>query len=94
MRTIDSDLYLHRATLRRETVPSFEVYPFHLPVIRQFEALEFTEPVTFFVGENGSGNRRCSKRLPLRGASMRRAAGRTSISFRDARTRSSGNTCG
>jgi predicted ATPase len=32
-----------------------DAYPFHVPVIRALERLEFTTPVTFFVGENGSG---------------------------------------
>jgi predicted ATPase len=30
-------------------------YPFSLPAIRGLRTLEFTSPVTFFVGENGSG---------------------------------------
>jgi len=30
-------------------------YPFSLPVIQAFKSLEFTLPVSFFVGENGSG---------------------------------------
>jgi len=41
--------------LKKETVPSFDEYPFALPVIRALNSLEFTRPVTFFVGENGSG---------------------------------------
>lgn len=30
-------------------------YPFSLPLVRQLRALRFEAPVTFFVGENGSG---------------------------------------
>lgn len=30
-------------------------YPFTLPVVQAWEPLEFSSPVTFFVGENGSG---------------------------------------
>jgi predicted ATPase len=30
-------------------------YPFSVPAVRATETLEFTAPVTFFVGENGSG---------------------------------------
>jgi predicted ATPase len=55
MRTIDSRLYLHRITLRRETVPSFDEYPYSLPAVQPLDTVEFTEPVTFLVGENGSG---------------------------------------
>lgn len=55
MRTIDSNLFLHRVALRRDSVESFEKYPFSLPVVRKLNTLEFTQPVTFIVGENGSG---------------------------------------
>jgi predicted ATPase len=48
-------LFIRSVTLRREAVPSFEEYPFNLPVIRQLDELEFDSPVTFLVGENGSG---------------------------------------
>ena len=30
-------------------------FPFNLPLIKNFDQIEFTSPVTFFVGENGSG---------------------------------------
>jgi predicted ATPase len=30
-------------------------YPFAVPALRELDRLEFTTPVTFFVGENGSG---------------------------------------
>jgi predicted ATPase len=30
-------------------------FPFSVPAVRSLDALEFTTPVTFFVGENGSG---------------------------------------
>lgn len=32
-----------------------DAYPFTVPAVRATERLEFTAPVTFFVGENGSG---------------------------------------
>ncbi len=46
--------YLKRVELRPERVEDWSVYPFHLPVLRQL-CLEFSAPLTFFVGENGSG---------------------------------------
>jgi len=55
LKTIQSELFLHRITLKRDTVPSFEEYPFSLPVVRGLTSLELTTPVTFFIGENGSG---------------------------------------
>ncbi|MGV3466246.1 MAG: AAA family ATPase, partial [Heyndrickxia sp.] len=30
-------------------------YPFSLPIFEQFQSIHFTNPITIFVGENGSG---------------------------------------
>lgn len=47
-------IYLQSLRLkRREGLP--DGYPFALPLIQQFDELRFRTPVTFFVGENGSG---------------------------------------
>lgn len=40
--------------LERERVPSLGVYPFDLAAIRELHTIEL-KPVTFFVGENGTG---------------------------------------
>jgi len=48
-------LFVRSVALERENVPSFDRYPFDLPVIRGFEELEFTSQVTFLIGENGTG---------------------------------------
>lgn len=50
-----SDQYLVDVTLQRDTVPSFDAYPFCLNAVRQLEALRLHPAVTFLVGENGSG---------------------------------------
>ncbi|WP_194818655.1 AAA family ATPase [Nocardia sp. XZ_19_385] len=47
--------YVRRAILDRHSVPSFEEYPFSLPVVRGLSELELHPRVTFLVGENGSG---------------------------------------
>jgi predicted ATPase len=47
--------WLRAASLKRESVPSFEEYPFSLPVVHSLDYLELHPSVTFFVGENGSG---------------------------------------
>lgn len=44
-----------RVTLLRDKVPSFDEYPFSLPVVRTLESIELHPRVTFLVGENGSG---------------------------------------
>jgi len=49
------DEWLRSVVLRRDKVESFDRYPFNLPAVRALESIEFTRPVTYFVGENGSG---------------------------------------
>jgi predicted ATPase len=48
-------VHLTRVTLHADRYPTDEHYPFKLPVLRETRTLEFTTPVTFFVGENGAG---------------------------------------
>ncbi|SEU18679.1 Predicted ATPase [Paenibacillus sp. NFR01] len=48
-------LYLLHAELLRQHIPDFQAYPFALPAVRGLERLEFRRPVTFLVGENGTG---------------------------------------
>jgi predicted ATPase len=48
-------LYLRDVELKRQEVPSFSRYPFNLPSVLGLERIAFTTPVTFFIGENGSG---------------------------------------
>jgi predicted ATPase len=47
--------YLSRVTLKTDSVPSFEHYPFALPAVRHLDRLDIHPKVTFLVGENGSG---------------------------------------
>ena len=47
--------FLLAMRLLRDTVPSFDVYPFALPAIRSLDELPLDARVTFLVGENGSG---------------------------------------
>lgn len=50
-----SSQFLQHMSLRRDTVDSFERYPFNLPAVRTLDRLDFHPKVTFFIGENGSG---------------------------------------
>ncbi len=50
-----SSQYASHVSLKRDTVESFEQYPFSLPAVRSLNKLELHPKVTFFVGENGSG---------------------------------------
>ncbi len=47
--------YLVEVTLLREKVPSFDDYPFCLPVVKNLHTLSFHPDVTFLIGENGVG---------------------------------------
>ena len=52
---IDSNLMVRRISLERDKIENFDKYPFNIPVVENFYELEFSSPVTFFVGENGIG---------------------------------------
>ena len=47
--------FLRSAALLRDSVPSFDEYPFALPAVRTLTSLELDPRVTIFVGENGTG---------------------------------------
>ncbi len=48
-------LHLKSVTLHPEKYPSADFYPFNLPVFQNLKSIEFGNPVTLFVGENGTG---------------------------------------
>lgn len=47
--------YLRSIKLNRESIPSFNKYPFRLPSVKGLEELSFHPNVTFLIGENGMG---------------------------------------
>ncbi len=47
--------YLLHLELLRDRVPSFDQFPYALPVLRGLDRLPFHPKVTFLVGENGTG---------------------------------------
>lgn len=71
--------YLDRVFLKDGAARPDE-YPFHLPLIRTLD-IAFTSPVTFFVGENGTGKSTVIEaiaalcRLPVSGGSRNELAG-------------------
>lgn len=52
---MDNDLFVTKITLDRNKIENFNVYPFNIDIIRKFDELNITKPVTFLVGENGIG---------------------------------------
>ena len=71
--------YLLRVHLKEHTIHSDE-YPFNLPIVRGLD-IEFASPVTFFVGENGTGKSTVIEaiaalsRLPVSGGSRNELSG-------------------
>jgi len=51
--------------LHREKYPSDRHYPFSLPIFNQTKQIRFEFPVTFFVGENGTGKSTLLEALAL-----------------------------
>ena len=50
-----TNLFIDKISHNRDRISSFEEYPFNIEIIKNFNELKFTEPVTFFIGENGTG---------------------------------------
>ncbi len=48
-------MHLLKASLLPEKYPVADRYPFNLDIFRHTRSIEFTSPVTFFAGENGTG---------------------------------------
>jgi len=48
-------MHLSKITLLPEEYPTDRYYPFNLAIFHDTNSLEFSTPVTFFVGENGTG---------------------------------------
>lgn len=57
--------HLTSVTLHHERYPSDSQYPFSLPIFNQTKQLLFETPVTFFVGENGTGKSTLLEALAL-----------------------------
>lgn len=50
-----NNLFIKEIRLDRQSVPDFDSYPFNIPVINNMRSVKLHKPVTFLVGENGSG---------------------------------------
>jgi len=49
------DLYIRQVKINKSRIEDINSYPFCLPVVRNIDTLTLNAPVTFFVGENGTG---------------------------------------
>lgn len=48
-------MHIHQVNLHPEKYPTRDYYPFNLPIFYETRWIKFDSPVTFFVGENGTG---------------------------------------
>jgi predicted ATPase len=48
-------MHISSVTLHPEKYPTLESYPFNLKIFQKSRRIDFATPVTFFVGENGTG---------------------------------------
>lgn len=48
-------MWVKQVRIESSRFPRRDVYPFSIAALRQDQELQFTSPVSFFVGENGSG---------------------------------------
>jgi predicted ATPase len=55
VKTINAKHYLLQVGIRRDKVPSFDRYPYCLPVCRNMSHIGLHPAVTFLIGENGAG---------------------------------------
>lgn len=59
-------MHLLNVNLFSEQYPTRDHYPFDLDIFHQTKQLEFTTPVTFFAGENGTGKSTLLEAISLR----------------------------
>lgn len=53
--SLNTNLIIKEIYLEKEKIHSFDKYPFNIEVVKNFDCINFTAPVTFLVGENGIG---------------------------------------
>lgn len=52
---MDNNLIIKKIYLEKEKIENGNKYPFNIEALKNFDSLDFTAPVTFFTGENGTG---------------------------------------
>ena len=48
-------MHLNKVVLHPQKYPNVDYYPFNLTILQKTERIVFSSPVTFFIGENGTG---------------------------------------
>lgn len=63
-------MHIKNITLYPKSYPTSDVYPFNLQIFRQTDIINLSDPVTFFIGENGSGKFTLLRAMALPGAGI------------------------
>jgi predicted ATPase len=92
LRSIDAEHFVLALKLKREKVPSFDVFPFVLPALRHLNSLELHPAVTFVVGENGSGKSTLLEAVAI-AAGFNAEGGTKNFRFHTRRSHSSLHEC-
>ena len=92
MRSIDAEHYVLEVKLKRDRVPSFDVFPYCLPALRHLSSLELHPSVTFIVGENGSGKSTLLEAVAI-AAGFNAEGGTKNFRFHTRRSHSSLHEC-
>ena len=59
-------IYLKQVNIHSEKFPVLDFYPFNLKIFQNTDTLPFDNPITFFIGENGTGKSTLLKALAIR----------------------------
>jgi predicted ATPase len=59
-------MHLKEVKINHQQFPTRKTYPFNLEVFHTTDSLVFTKPITFFIGENGTGKSTLLKALALK----------------------------
>lgn len=59
-------MHLNKVTILPEKFPTRECYPFNLPIFQETRSIVFNTPVTFFIGENGTGKSTLLKAVAIK----------------------------
>ena len=51
-----NQLFIRSITLNKEQIENKNIYPFNIEILKNFKKINLTAPVTFLIGENGTGN--------------------------------------
>lgn len=52
---MNNKLFIQKIIYKKENIPDLNIYPFNINVLKNFSSLELKSPVTFLIGENGTG---------------------------------------